>query len=81
MKLFDTIAPAIIPGILTYNGLFVMIIYIHFPFSLLVVLVSDERSNMFVVAIEENSTKRLALLMEQYRDEMSMYYFLSLCPS
>ena len=52
-----------------------------FPFSPLFVLVSDEQSNMFVVAIEENSATMVALLTVQFQDEMSIYYFLSLCPS
>ena len=30
---------------------------------------------------EENSTRRVTLWMEHYRDKMSIYYFLSLCPS
>jgi len=45
---------------------------LHYLFA----MASDERSNMFTAADEKNSTKRVALLMEQYRDEMSICYFL-----
>ena len=50
----------------------VLISYSTLSLYYLFAMASDERSNMFVAADEKNSTKRVALLTEQYRDEMSI---------
>ena len=47
--------------------------YLFHSFPLLFVAMdSDERSNMFVAADEKNSTKWVALLTKQHRNEMSI---------
>ena len=48
-----------------------------FPFPPFFVPASGERRNMFKAAIEENSMKRVTLLMEHYQDEMSINHSLS----
>ena len=70
-----TIAPAI--GILPCCHAIAIIILVLITYSTLSLhylfaMASDEWSNMFTAADEKNSTKRVALLTEQYRDEMSI---------
>ena len=58
------------------NGLLVLITYSTLSLYYLFAIASDEWNNMFTAADEKNSMKRVALLMEQYWDEMSICYFL-----
>ena len=50
----------------------VLITYSTLSLYYLFAMDSDERSNMFVAADEKNSTKWVALLTEQHRNEMSI---------